>query len=87
MLMCTAFLDRQDNLDTHVFSLLHELAIDDDLVGADTVALCIRWVCGLRNLHLSPLTICGHKLSLLREPLEFLVYTLFLDAAFPLDEW
>lgn len=79
-------LHRQHDPDTHVFSLLHELAVDNDLVGADAVALCVCWVCGLRNLHLPPLTVCGHKLSLLGEPLELLVDALFLDTAFPLDE-
>lgn len=82
----TRLLHRQHDPDTHVFSLLHELAVDDDLVGADAVALCVCWVCGLRNLHLPPLTVCGHKLSLLGEPLELLVDALFLDTAFPLDE-
>lgn len=85
--MRTVLLHWQDNPDTHIFSLLHELAVNDDLVGADTVALCVRWVCGLRNLHLPPLAVCGHKLALLGEPLEFLVDALFLNTAFSLDQW
>lgn len=79
-------LDRQDNLDTHVFPLVHQLAVNDLLVSADTIALRIRGIRGRCNLDLSPLAVGGHNHAVGHELLEALVDTLLFDTAFALDK-
>jgi hypothetical protein len=81
------FLDWQDNLDAHVFSLVHDLAIDNRLVCTNTVVDCVCRVGACSNLNFSPLLVGGDKAALVGEPLELLVDALLFDAAFSLDEW
>jgi hypothetical protein len=78
--------NRQNNLDTHVFPPLHNLAIGEDLVCPDPVADCIGWIRTSGNLNLAPLPVGRHQLSLSREALELLVDALLLDAAVALNE-
>lgn len=80
-------LDWQDNLDAHVFSLVHDLAIDNCLVYTHTVVDCVCRVCACSNLNFSPLLVGGDKAALLCEPLELLVDALLFNAPFSLDEW
>lgn len=76
----------QDNLDTHVLSLVHNLAINENLVSTNSVALLIRGIRGSSDLDFAPLTVGRHKLSLGCETLELLVDTLFLNAAHSLNK-
>lgn len=50
-------LNGEKNLDTKVLAVLHELAVENDLISANTVALGVGRVCCLADLDLSPLTI------------------------------
>ena len=79
--------NRQDNFDTHIFSLMHDFAVYKHLIRTDAVAHCVRWIRHRRNLDLAPLLISGHKLSMRCEILELSVDALFLDAALSLDKW
>jgi hypothetical protein len=51
------FLYRQEYLDTHVFALLHQSTIHQDLIRTNSVALIIGGVCCLSDLNLSPLLV------------------------------
>lgn len=75
----------QDNLDTHVLSLVHNLAIDENLVDTNSVALLICGICCGGDLDFTPLSVGRHQLSLGSEFLELLVDTLFLDTAHSLN--
>ena len=65
---------------------MHNLAIDKHLICPNSVAHCVSWIRGRRNLDLAPLLVGGHKFSLRREVLEFLVDALLFDASFTLDK-
>ena len=66
---------------------MHDLAINENLVGTDTVADLIRRIGGSGDLDLAPLAVSGNKFPLGCEVLELFVNTLFLDTTFSLDEW
>jgi len=66
---------------------MHDLAVYEHLIRTDAVAFRICWIRHCRDLDLAPLLISGYELSMRREVLEFLVDTLLLDAALPLDKW
>ena len=78
--------NREDNFDTHVLSLMHNLPIYKHLVRTDSVAHCVGWVRGCRNLDLAPLLVGRHQFALGGESLKLLVNSLFFDAAFALDK-
>lgn len=80
-------LDGQHHLDTHVLPLIHQLAVNDFLVGADAIALRVGGIGGRGDLDLAPLAVGGHDAAVGHELLEALVDALLLDAAFALDEW
>ena len=80
-------LDRENNLDTHILSLVHDLSINNSLMRTNTVIHCVRGVCACSNLDLSPLLVSRDKASFVGESLELLVDTLFFNAALSLDEW
>ena len=65
---------------------MHDLAVDKNLMSANSVVLRIRRVSACRNLNLAPLTVRRDELSLRCEFLEFLVDTLLLNTALSLDE-
>lgn len=65
---------------------MHNLAIYEHLIRTDAVAVCVRRIRHCRDLDLAPLLISGHKLSMRRKVLEFLVDALFLHASFSLDK-
>jgi hypothetical protein len=50
---CDPHLNGKEHLDTEVLALLHELATEDDLVGADPVADGVGGVGGFGDLQLS----------------------------------
>lgn len=76
----------QYDFDAHVLTLIHELTINDLLVGSDAVTRCVCWICGRGNLNFAPFTITGHNLAVRRKLLEAFVDALFLDAALALDK-
>jgi len=84
--LLTTVSDRQNNLDAHVFPLMHNLAIDDDLISTDPVALGIRGVRRRGDLDLAPLTIGGHDFAFCCAILELLVDALFIDTSLTLDQ-
>lgn len=47
----------QENLDAKVLSVLHELTVDKDLVGSESVSDRVGGVGGLGDLDLSPLLV------------------------------
>lgn len=65
---------------------MHDFAIDNCLVCTNPVMNCIRGVCTCSNLNLSPLLVGWNKTAFISESLEFLVDTLFFDAALSLDK-
>lgn len=79
-------LDRQNYLDTHIFTLVHNLAINKHLVSTDSVAHSICGIRSSRYLNLTPLLVGGDKLPLSRKVLELLVNTLFLNATLTLNK-
>ena len=79
-------LNRQNNLDTHILSLVHKLAINQNLISTDPVAHGIRGIRTRRDLDLAPLTVCGDELALRCALLELGVDALVFDAALALDE-
>lgn len=80
-------LDRQNNLDAHVIALVHQLAINQNLISANAVALRVCRVRRRRDLNFSPLAVRGHELAVRGQLHEAGVDTLVLDTTFPLDEW
>lgn len=60
----TTSLNRQNNLHPHVLSLLHELAVDQDLVGANSIAHRVRRIGGCGNLDFPPLAVGWYELTL-----------------------
>lgn len=78
-------LDRKNDFDSHIFSLLHELTINQDLISSDSVAHSICRVGGCGNLNLSPFTVGGYEFALGSTVLEFFIDALFFDTAFSLD--
>jgi hypothetical protein len=76
----------QNNLNTHIFPLMHKLAIDKDLMDTDPVVDRIGGIRARRNLDLAPLPIGWHETAFLCPPLELAVYTLILDATLSLDK-
>lgn len=65
---------------------MHDLAINEHLIGTDTVA---NLICGIGcggNLDLAPLFVGGNELSLGCEVFKLFVNALFLDTALSLDE-
>lgn len=79
-------LNRQNNLDAHVLSLMHKLAINQNLISTDSVAYSICGICNSRDLDLAPLTICRDELALRCALLELGVDALVFDAALALDK-
>ena len=65
---------------------MHDLAVDDYLMHANSVVHSIRWIRRRGNLNLSPLTISRHYRAFKCTFLEFLVDALLVDTAFSLDE-
>lgn len=51
------FLYRKENLDAHVFTLLHQLALQNDLIRTNSVTLIISRISRFSDLDLSPLLI------------------------------
>lgn len=86
MYHCCNISNREDNFDTHVLSLMHDLPIYKHLICSNSVAHCVCWIRGCRNLDLAPLLVGRHELSLRREVLELFVDSLFLDAALALNK-
>lgn len=82
---CTS-LDRQENLDSHILSLMHEFSLDEHLMYPDSVMLLIRWVGSSGDLDLAPFAVRGHKLAFCCAVPKFLVDALLLDAALSLDK-
>lgn len=80
-------LHRQYDLHAHVLSLMHQLAINDDLMHANAVMHSICGVCGGSDLDFSPLAICRYQFTLQCALLELLVDALVLDTPFTLDKW
>lgn len=80
-------LNGQDNLDSHVLSLMHNFAINEHLISSDPVADLICGICSSRDLDLTPLLVGRNELSLGCEILKLLVDTLLLDATLSLDKW
>jgi len=79
-------LDGQQDADAKVVAVLHELAVEHDLVGAEPVALGVGRVGGLGDLHLAPLPVGRDGHALLHDRVELLVDALLLDAALALDQ-
>ena len=66
---------------------MHDLAVDEHLISADSIA---RRICRIRSrgdLDLAPLAVGGHKLSFRCEFLELFEDALLLNTALPLDKW
>lgn len=78
--------DWQDDLYTHILTLVHQLAVDENLVSTYTVAYGICWISRRGDLNLTPLLVRRHELALRGEPLELLVDSLLFDTAFTLDQ-
>jgi hypothetical protein len=76
----------QNNLDTHIFPLMHDLAIDDHLMHTNSVVHGIRWVRSCRDLDLTPLAVSRHNRAFECAFLEFLVDSLLINTTFSLDE-
>lgn len=79
-------LHRQNDLDAHVLSLMHNLPINQDLISANPIAHHIRRVSTRGDLDLPPFAVGGHELPLGSAILKFTVYTLFIDASLPLNQ-
>ena len=79
-------LDGQHNFDTHILALVHQLSVNNDLVGTNSVAHNIGRICASRNLDLAPLLVSRYKLSLRCSVLELFIDTLLFDTTFSLDE-
>jgi hypothetical protein len=79
-------LNGQYNPDTHVLSLLHKLTVNQNLISTNAVAHGICWVCGRRNLHLTPLAVGGYKLAGAHTLGVLFIHALILNAAFTADE-
>lgn len=78
-------LNRQNNFDAHILTLVHDLAVNEYLVSSNSVPHSVRWICAGSNLDLPPLTVCWYQVPLRGELLELFVNTLFLDTSFALD--
>lgn len=78
--------NRQNNLDPHVLSLMHNLSINKHLVSSKSIAHSIRWICDSGNLDLAPFTVRWDQLALRCESTELLVDALLLNTSFPLDK-
>lgn len=52
-------LNGEENLDAKVLAVLHELAVEHDLVGADAIALRVGGVGRFGNLDFAPLPVGG----------------------------
>ena len=76
----------EDDLDAHVFPLMHELAVDEDLVGTDAVADRVCRVRDSGDLYLAPFAVRGHETALGGAVLELAVDALLVDTALSLDE-
>lgn len=76
----------QNNLDAHVLSLMHNLAIDDNLMHTNTIVFSIRGVRRRCDLDFSPLLVSRYDRAFKCAFLEFLIYALLINAAFSLDQ-
>jgi hypothetical protein len=76
----------QNNLNTHVFPLMHDLAVDDYLMHTNSVVNSIRWVSSRRDLNLAPLAVSRHNRAFECAFLKFLVDPLLINTAFSLDQ-
>lgn len=65
---------------------MHDLAIDDYLMHANSVVHSIRWIRRRGNLNLSPLAIGRYYRAFKCTFLELLVDPLLVDTAFSLDK-
>jgi hypothetical protein len=75
--LASGLLNGKHNLETHVLALVHQLAINDNLMGADTVILRVGWVFADSNLDLTPLTIRRDESTLEREANALLINAAF----------
>lgn len=80
-------LDRKDDLDAHILSLMHDLTINNRLMSTDSITDRIRWVRSCSDLDLAPLTVGRHIFALDHEVLELFVDALLLNATLSLDKW
>lgn len=78
--------DRQDNLNAHVLSLMHDLAVNEHLISTNSVADLVCGVGSSGNLDFTPLAVGGYKLSLRCEVFELLVDALLFNTALSLDQ-
>lgn len=79
-------LHRKHNFDTHIFSSVHNLSVNDDLIGTDLVSYSISWIRGRGDLNLTPLAVRRNQVALGCAVLEFPVDALFIDATLALDQ-
>lgn len=76
----------KNNLHTHVFSLMHDLSINHDLVHTNAV---VYLVCRVRrggNLNFTPLLVRRNESTFRGKPLELFIDTLLFDTSFTLNE-
>lgn len=78
-------LNRQNDLDAHVLSTMHQPAINNDLISTDAISDSVGWIGGGCYLDLSPLPVGGYELALQRPFLVLTIDSLIFDAALALN--
>jgi hypothetical protein len=63
---------------------MHDLPVNQDLIGAKSVARRVCGICGRGNLYFAPFAVGGDQLALGSAGLEFLVDALLVNTALSL---
>lgn len=74
-------LHRKQNLDTEIFPVSHQLAVDSHFLRSRSN------VPHRRNLRFPPLFVGWNRNTRVHHSLELFVYSLLFDTAFPLENW
>lgn len=74
------------DLNAHVFALLHQFSINDDLVRANPIPDRVSGIPGSRDLDLVPFFVGWHQTAGQSTLLELFVDTLIFDASLTLNQ-